>query len=301
MHFYPIMSHFYIILAHSKENTMIWPANIVQNQLTIDYFYSFFEVHRNFGFHFPGETHDFWECVYVLSGRIVASGDERVYTLNPGEIIFHKPMELHKYYVDSASGADLLIFSFSLEGPLSSTLKNKVFLLSKFQQALISTLLNYIRSNYANVPESESRMPEHQYLSSFQATPTYSQMLTTYLYQLFLTLAGDGVVADVSVSPEAKLFQKAVNYMNDHLSRQLGISDIAAFCNTSEATLKRIFTRFSGMGVHRYFLTLKIQAATDLLRQGNSVTETAEKLGFSSQAYFSATYKRETGLNPSQI
>ena len=125
MHFHPIICHFYIISAHNKEDTMIWPANIVQNQLTIDCFYSFFEVHRDFGFHFPGETHDFWECVYVLNGSIVVSADDRVYTLNPGEIIFHKPMELHKYYVDSASGADLLIFSFSLEGPLSSTLKKK--------------------------------------------------------------------------------------------------------------------------------------------------------------------------------
>ena len=280
---------------------MIWPANIVQNQLIIDRFYSFFEVHRAFGFHFPGETHDFWECVYILNGSIMVSGDDRVYTLNRGEIIFHKPMELHKYYVESPSGADLLIFSFSLEGSLSYALKNKVFLLSESQQTLMSTLLNYIRCNYANVPASENRMREHQYLFAFQTTPTYAQMLTTYLYQLFLSLTGEGVVADVSTSPEAKLFQKAVGYMNDHLYKQLGISDIAAFCNTSEATLKRLFSRFAGMGVHRYFLTLKMQAATDLLKQGNSVTETAEKLGFSSQAYFSATYKRETGLNPSQI
>ena len=165
----------------------------------------------------------------------------------------------------------------------------------------MSTLLNYIRCSHANVPASENRMREHQYLFAFQTTPTYAQMLTTYLYQLFLTLAGEGVVADVLTSPEAKLFQKAVSYMNDHLCRQPGISDIAAFCNTSEATLKRIFSRFAGMGVHRYFLTLKMQTATDLLKQGNSVTETAEKLGFSSQAYFSSTYKREMGINPSDI
>ena len=46
-------------------------------------------------------------------------------------------------------------------------------------------------------------------------------------------------------------------------------------------------------------MKLKMQAATELLKNGNSVTETAEKLGFSSQAYFSLSYKRETAENPS--
>ena len=276
---------------------MIWPAINVENQLTIDCFYSFFEVHRAHGFHFPGETHDFWECVYVLDGRIVASGDDRVYTLGGGEIIFHKPMELHKYYVESASGADLLIFSFSLDGPLADALKNKVFRLSAPQKRLFNTMLDYIRTHRTN--DTAPRMPEHQYLFSFDVIPSYSQMLTTYVYQLFLTLLGDGSVATVSSSPDAQLYRKAVNYMNEHLSGQPTISEIAAFCNTSAATLKRIFTRFAGISVHKYFMKLKIQAATELLKNGNSVTETAEKLGFSSQAYFSLSYKRETAENPS--
>ena len=280
---------------------MIWPASDVQNLLTIDRFYSFFEVHRPHDFHFPGELHDFWECVYVLDGQIIASGDEHVYTLNRNEIIFHKPMELHKYYVESAAGADLLIFSFSLEGQFSHRLKNKVFQLSVAQQQLISSMLDYARLQRKKAPTTEISMPEHQYLSSFRTVPAYSQMLTTYVYQLLLSLTGDGHVAEVSTSPEAQIFRKAVNHMNDHLSEQPSIAELASFCHTSEATLKRIFSRFAGMGIHKYFLTLKLQAATRLLKSGNSVTETAKQLGFSSQAYFSATYKRETGKNPSEI
>jgi AraC-like DNA-binding protein len=55
------------------------------------------------------------------------------------------------------------------------------------------------------------------------------------------------------------------------------------------------------MSVHKYFLTLKIKTATVLLKGGMSVSEVSDTLGFSSQGYFSATYKRETGNNPSQI
>ena len=68
------------------------------NQLiNITEMYSFFE--RQFGkdYSFPGESHNFWECMYVEDGSVCVSGDERVYSLKSGEIIFHKPMEFHKF------------------------------------------------------------------------------------------------------------------------------------------------------------------------------------------------------------
>ncbi len=280
---------------------MIWPASNVRIQITIDQFYSFFEVHRDENFHFPGETHNFWECVYVLDGMICVSGDERVYSLSKGEIIFHKPLELHKYFVNCASGADLFIFSFSLEGPSADVLKNKVFCLSDAQQQLVISMLNYARSQRKKLIIPEQSMIEHTYLLPFNRIPTYSQTLTTYVHQLILSLIGDGNSTSVSTAPDSLIFSNAVNYMNNQLSAQPSISDIAAFCNISEATLKRIFDKYAGISIHKYFLKLKINAATELLKSGSQVTEVAEQLGFSSQAYFSAAFKRETGINPSEI
>ena len=280
---------------------MIWPASDVTKQITIDKFYSFFEVHRDSGFSFPGETHNFWECVYVLNGSILASGDERVYSLTKGEIIFHKPMELHKYLVETTEGADLLIFSFSLEGPLTEALKNKVFYLSDEQQALINSMLHYVRKKLSEFPMVTPDLPEHQYLLPFEKHPAYSQLLATFVYQLILSLIGDGSVATVSTAPDAKIFRKAVNYLNNRIVEQPSVPEIATFCNTSEATLKRIFDKYAGISIHKYFVKMRINVATELLQNGMGVSEVAEKLGFSGQAYFSAAYKRETGINPSEI
>lgn len=69
----------------------------------------------------------------------------------------------------------------------------------------------------------------------------------------------------------------------------------------SQATLKRIFARYTGIGIHKYFLQLKIKSATELLQSGMNVCQTSEKLGFSSQCYFSTVYKRETGKSPSEV
>ena len=77
------------------------------------------------------------------------------------------------------------------------------------------------------------------------------------------------------------------------------MEEIAAAVHLSVSALKRIFKKYAGMGVHKYFLKLKLKTAIELLENGDSVTEIAKKLNFSSQAYFTNVFKRETGESPS--
>ncbi len=280
---------------------MIWLSKDVEEQIKIEKFFSIFEEHFENGYDFPGETHNFWECVYVQEGSLCVSGDERIYNLVKGEIIFHKPLELHKFYISNKAGATLLIFSFSMEGRCSDYLKNKVFRLSEDQEQIMDSLLRYVRRKWQELACAENVLPYDRYLMPFQTIPTYSQMLTTYLYQLILSLIDDGSLSKVSTAWDALVFGNAVNCMNSQIGSQPSVKEIAAFCSVSEASLKRIFNKYAGISVHKYFLKLKVKTATELLGNGLSVTETAERLGFDSQAYFSAVFKRETGVSPSAL
>ena len=53
-------------------------------------------------------------------------------------------------------------------------------------------------------------------------------------------------------------------------------------------------------GIHKFFVILRLNAAAELLQEGYSVGETAEKLGFSSQSYLSSAYRREFGVWPTE-
>ena len=55
-----------------------------------------FNAERQKGFYFSGEMHNFWELVYVVSGRVMATSEEKVFSLSEGQLIFHKPMEFHQ-------------------------------------------------------------------------------------------------------------------------------------------------------------------------------------------------------------
>ena len=47
----------------------------VREQIRITDMYSFFQMHFANGYEFSGETHNFWECLYVLNGEVCVSAD----------------------------------------------------------------------------------------------------------------------------------------------------------------------------------------------------------------------------------
>ena len=215
-------------------------------------------------------------------------------------MIFHKPLEFHKFHIEQEEGATLLIFSFSLEGALAEQLKDKVFCLTETQEKIINALMDYLHNTLADCREI-SPIREYKYLVHDRATKHYFQMLTTYVYQLILSLIDSGMVSETTTETDARIFGDAVNYINNRIDKWVSVPEIAEHCFVSVSSLKRIFQKYAGISIHKYTLTMKIKAATEFLRQGMSVTRVAETLGFSSQAYFSACYKRETGMSPMDI
>lgn len=277
---------------------MNWTPVYVSEQVNIDTLYSLFIENTDKNFEFGGETHNFWECRFIIKGNARISGDEFVYDLKEGDMIFHKPMELHKLNANENCGATILIFSFNMSGTLTNYFKDKVFHLNDEQISIMNSLLEFLKKNINN---NEEYKKEEQFLHPQKNNPLYIQRVVVYLYQLLLSLADNPNISDVSTESDTQIFKTAVEYMNDNIYYQPTVYEIAKHCCLSESGLKRLFTKYAGLSVHKYFLKLKFKVAYNLLNEGMSVCEVAEKLNFSNQSYFSASFKREIGINPSKI
>ena len=277
---------------------MVYSAYPLHQPLVIREMYSLFVQDYEKDYVFPGESHNFWEGIYLLKGKICASGDQHVYNLAQGDIHFHAPLEFHQFYIDDPNGAKLFIFSFSADGMPLEFLKQTVFRLGDAQKGIIRHWLRYVSEKSDHFAAFRGITDG---LEAIRTHGSYGQMLSCYLAQLILTLGDDGVIAAATQTPETAIFSKAVVYMNQQVCRNPSVSAIAAHCNISETGLKRIFTKYAGIGIHKYFMHLKFKAAAALLKEGMGVTETAEKLGFSDQGYFSKAFKRELGVSPSAL
>lgn len=274
----------------------------VREQLHISTIHTLFDVHYDYNYSFVGDSHNFWECVYVINGTISETSNDKIYTLSTNEMIFHKPFEFHNLQVDSPDGADVLIFSFTENSEFMHYFENKVFKLSKEQEHTVKLLLNFLHNNYIEKQKYDNPTLKY-YVDCFDQSITFSQIVVMYIQLLFLQLYDNSnlLVLSNSSTPEAEIFKKAVNFMNINISSNLTVSQIAKYCHTSVTKLKQIFFDFTKLSIHKYFLSIKISVATKFLEEGKSITEIAELLGFSSQAYFSFVYKRETGNTPTNI
>ena len=146
-----------------------------EKSISLESIYSLFEATYDSDYSFSGETHNFWEIVYVLSGEICVSADGRIYRLTDGNIIFHKPMELHKFHIENNKKATLFIMSFTASGPLMKTFENYVLELSREQKQVFTNMISFLRSECHLTPEYNLMV-----LEEIQKKPTQFQNIIRF-------------------------------------------------------------------------------------------------------------------------
>jgi AraC-like DNA-binding protein len=120
------------------------------------------------------------------------------------------------------------------------------------------------------------------------------------MLELFLLLCCGKENIATSNQKNARLFTLAAEILKENIKLNISVNELADRLDISLSNLKRVFISLAGVGTHEYYNFLKIAKAKELLKQGKSVTETAELTGFANQAYFSAAFKRVTGKTPKE-
>lgn len=93
--------------------------------------------------------------------------------------------------------------------------------------------------------------------------------------------------------------EPAINYIKEHIDRNISISELAAFMGYSESYFSNSFKKQTGYAPNRYINMLKIERAKELIMYTNySITEIADRLGYESVHYFSKVFKHITGMSP---
>lgn len=244
-------------------------------------------------YYFKGESHNFWELVYVTEGTLLVSEDSRVYELSEGDIIFHKPMEFHKIWVEKNNTARAIIMSFESDDENVLELSHGVYKLDAERQTNLEEIFHMLDENFSL----------NFYVRRKENPDVVAEKLTFMQFEMFLLslLSSQNNKRSRQYNVSAMNYKMIIDTMNENLSKNLSIDELAALCNLSVSNLKKIFSKYAGSGVMKHFNRLKIKRAMRLLRIGLSVAEISYQLGFSSQNYFAVVFRRETGMLPSEF
>ena len=263
--------------------------------IQIERFKTCFEGHYPGNYNFTGEFHPFWEIVYVLDGTVNVSGDERVYTLHKGDMIFHKPMEFHRIWSHRGNEIHVLIMSFRAEGQLMAQLENLVLSLDSERINQIDALISYMRENFCDAGNNFGREMKNKWNDKRGQIQVTLNLLENFL----ISLPKESMPAKKREKESiAETYKQIIQILNENVDGWITIDEIATECSFSPAQIKRVFAKYSDIGIHKYFLKLKIAAAIKMLGDGKDISEISRTLSFSSQNYFSGAFKRETGFSP---
>lgn len=101
---------------------------------------------------------------------------------------------------------------------------------------------------------------------------------------------------------KSKYVADALDYIAENLSDpDISIRSIAESIDISESHLSHIFKKETDYTVNAYITRYRMRTAMKLLKsRKHKIYEVAEMVGYRDIAYFSSTFKKVTGVNPSE-
>ena len=246
-----------------------------------------------------GESHNFWEFLYVDKGELQIFLDGIFYQVKSGQMLMYPPNAYH-------GGTPLLgsvgIISFECDSPLLDTFRGKVLTLNTAQKELLSQMITSASDLlHPAFPETgKLGLAPNQ-----EVRPSQLQILKNKLQLFLLDLYESN--SSVPAQPPAtnqynykrQQFEALVSYMKEHLHTSISLEELSEVLDISVSQLKLIFRQNGGSGPIAYFNALKIAEAKQLIcKSSMNMTQISEYLGFESVHYFSRLFKKTVGQTP---
>lgn len=282
-----------------------------QRDITIEKIFSvhYFEYAGNFSY--EGESHDFWEFIYIDKGSIdITAGTERIH-LNANEIFFHEPNEFHTVHIAEKTAPNAVIISFACHDNIMQFFRHRKLSVGQQEQYILGKIVSEARQCF------DCRLDD-PYLKTIplkEDVPLGTRQLLFFYLEQFIILilrkngdtqlqSSELVVTDFKSTKQAndtQLFSDIVRFVQKNIHKHIDVSSLCDEFSISRSRLHKLFKRSCNLGIIEYISFLRIEQAKELIRSSNiNFTQIADELGYSSIHYFSRQFKKISGMTPSE-
>ena len=248
--------------------------------------YYFHKLTRTSGSHASQHYHGLWEIYYMVMGKCNYFIGERIFEVEPGDLVIIPPGTIHKTNYSSEFHSRLLI-NFSDE-----------YLLGKVAASLRE--VGYIYRNPETKREIEGIFERIE--GEYAKADSYSEEALTLYTTALALLAVRNKKEGENFTTVGSLIDGAVKYVRDNYMNDIKLSGVATELSVSPEHLSRLFKRVTGFGFSEYLTILRLKAAEEMLKRepGVSVSEVAYACGFNDSNYFSYKFKKVYGIAPTK-
>ena len=241
-------------------------------------------------------SHDAAELYFTLSDLPDVILNDKVVEVSSGTLIIIPPFCLHQLYHRKDATYERFVLNIQmkwLEDVFGENVDN----------------INYLRQSSAPliIPMDKSRQKE--IISLFSTLVEYENAFNPqgFMHLFAFLSAMDEIINSLSpqkssifrTSNTQRKTNEIIEYIQDNIYNEISVSSIAEHFYLNPDYISRLFKKHAHISLGSYITLVKMNAAQNLLREGHTVSEVQEKLGYSSYAYFFKTFKNKVGISPS--
>ena len=203
------------------QDTYLENAIILESLQTVHYFK--FSPDYNY----RGESHDFWEFIYIDFGILNVRIENDIYTLEKGDLILIGSNEFHNVWGNYQHPSDIAVISFRSPSMRISGLTHKIIKTSQRQQFFIGQFLREARLTFATELEKPAilKLEKKEYLPF-----GCEQSLKNYLELLIIDL--------IRKDMEAPASDPLMKFENDSVHLSSVQSDSVHFGSAQSSSIK---------------------------------------------------------------
>ncbi len=274
--------------------THLRPLLTIRDLYTVHYF----EYTSNYTF--AGESHDFWELLYVDKGSLHVTAGENQYNLSHGQIIFHEPGEFHALSANGVAAPNLVVISFRCDSPAMEFFRKRITFAGAAERALMARIVEESAALFQTPLNDPMTM---EFVRRSDHPLGSEQFIAMAIEELLLRLIRQGeslpAPGERTAQPTNLTIVTITEYLTQRLEQPLTVDQICRDNMIGRSQMQKLFHEHTGGGVIEYFSNMKIKAARQLIREGHlNFTQISAKLGFQSVHYFSRRFKAITGMSP---
>lgn len=241
--------------------------------------------------------HSAAEIIYCIENFYQVTVGNTVYNMNTGDILFIPPDTLH-----AIKGSDGIRFIFLIDlMPLHDFIDFNIIETVTMHPLLLSDknlpmIYDKIRNHLTDIADIY-----------FRAQNMWELLIFSRLMQMYADIGRYNFsrkkTTDVENEHSLLYYEKfasLLKYTDSHLEEDLSLDWAADYTGFSKYHFLRLFKEYTGMTYYDHLSHKRIQAAQKLLSSNESITNIAVRTGFNNLTSFSRSFKKLTGMSPSQ-
>ena len=247
-------------------------------------------------FHF----HEFDKIVILISGKVDYTVEGTTYKLEPWDILLVRHHMIHKAAIDLSVPYERIIIY--LDSAYVERFAPEAGLMDCFAAAEKRRycLMRPDAGGVERLKEALERLEKTQGDELFGAQLLRGTMLVQLLVLINRIALSDNS-REKNTSESGGKIAPALSYINENLTRELSIDDMAAMCYMSRYYFMRLFKTQTGCTVHNYIRQKRLVLAARLIREGMSASAAAAECGFSDYSAFHRAFTKTFRVSPGKI